>query len=193
MPEKPNQRILLTKTLLKNSLLELLQTETIQKVSIKQICQNAQINRSTFYKYYGSQYDLLQEIGQDTVEQIVSILRQHLERQTNPQNAMLEVCRYLEQHFAALQPLVQNDPEFVHTLWGHPTIRNVLRISISPSWDPELEEYILDYIAAGIAQVVQLWMSRENRESPEQMAALLIRLILAGLQGAQLDKPPVCG
>ena len=52
MPEKPNQRILLTKTMLKNSLLELLQTETIQKVSIKQICQNAQINRSTFYKYY---------------------------------------------------------------------------------------------------------------------------------------------
>ena len=81
----------------------------------------------------------------------------------------------------------------MHTLWGHPTIRNILRISISPSWDPELEGYILDYIAAGIAQVVQLWMSRENRESPEQMAALLIRLILAGLQGAQLDKPPVCG
>lgn len=152
MPEKPNQRILLTKTLLKNSLLELLQTETIQKVSIKQICQNAQINRSTFYKYYGSQYDLLREIEQDTVEQIVSILQLHLKQQIDAQSAMLAVCRYLVQNFDFLQPLVSNDSNFVQDLWAHPTIRALIRASITPTWDPSLEEYILDYVAAGSAR-----------------------------------------
>lgn len=184
MPEKTNQRILLTKKLLKNSLLELLQTESIQKVSIKQICQGAQINRSTFYKYYGSQFDLLREIEQDTVEQIVSILQLHLDQQTNAQGAMLAVCRYLVQHFDFLRPLVSNDSDFVQVLWAHPTIRALIRASITPAWDPALEEYILDYVAAGSARVVQLWMNRESRESPEQIASLLVQLILAGLEGS---------
>ncbi len=185
MPEKTNQRILLTKTLLKNSLLELLQTQSIQKVSIKQICQGAQINRSTFYKHYGSQFDLLREIEQDTVEQIVSLLQLHLERQTDAQGAMLAVCRYLEQHFAFLRPLVRNVSDFVQVRWGHPTLRALLRASIAPGWDPALEEYILDYVAAGSARVVQLWMNREAREAPEQIASLLVQLILAGLEGGR--------
>ena len=60
-----NQRIRLTKSLLKNALLELLAQKPIEKIAICEICAHAQVNRTTFYKYYGSQYDLLAEIEED--------------------------------------------------------------------------------------------------------------------------------
>ena len=60
-----NQRIRLSKTMLKNALIELLKTKNIEKISIYELCGQAQINRTTFYKYYGSQYDLLADIEND--------------------------------------------------------------------------------------------------------------------------------
>ena len=54
-----NQRVRLSKQMLRSSLIEILGEKSIHKVSIREICDRAQINRTTFYKYYGSQYDLL--------------------------------------------------------------------------------------------------------------------------------------
>ena len=47
---KDNQRVRLTKRLLQDSLIELMKTKTIYKISIKEICELAEVNRSTFYK-----------------------------------------------------------------------------------------------------------------------------------------------
>ena len=57
-----NQRIRITKQLLQQSLLQLLQIKLIDKISVTEICAHTQINRSTIYKHYGSQYDVLDEI-----------------------------------------------------------------------------------------------------------------------------------
>ena len=65
-----NQRIRLSKKLLKNALLELLREKRIDKISISELCSAAQINRTTFYKYYGNQYDLLAEMEQDFFRQL---------------------------------------------------------------------------------------------------------------------------
>ena len=54
-----NQRIRLSKAMLKNALMRLLKEKPIEKISIYELCAAAQINRTTFYKYYGSQYELL--------------------------------------------------------------------------------------------------------------------------------------
>ena len=65
-----NQRIRLSKTLLKNALVHLLQKKPLNKISVLEICETAQINRTTFYKYYGSQTDLLNEIESDFLAQL---------------------------------------------------------------------------------------------------------------------------
>ena len=46
-----NQRIRLSKTLLKNALVHLLQKKPLNKISVLEICETAQINRTTFCKY----------------------------------------------------------------------------------------------------------------------------------------------
>ena len=69
-----NQRIKLTKSLLKNALVEMLKTESIHKISIRALCEKAGINRSTFYKHYKDQYNLMLEIENDYFEEIDKLL-----------------------------------------------------------------------------------------------------------------------
>ena len=69
-----NKRVLLTKKLIKNSLIEILETKGIQKVTVTEICTNAQINRSTFYAYYNSPYDLMSAIKMDIISDTEKLL-----------------------------------------------------------------------------------------------------------------------
>lgn len=51
-----------TKKLLKESLLELLTKKTLSKITIKELCDKADINRTTYYRYYLDPYDQLEKI-----------------------------------------------------------------------------------------------------------------------------------
>ena len=72
-----NQRVRLSKELLRRSLTELLFEKNIHKISVREICERAQINRTTFYKYYGSQYDLLTDMENQVLEEIAKVLKPH--------------------------------------------------------------------------------------------------------------------
>ena len=60
--ERENQRIMLTKRLLKESLLRLLERKELDKISITELCREAGINRATFYRHYEIPRDILNEL-----------------------------------------------------------------------------------------------------------------------------------
>ena len=70
MEEKVNQRVMLSKRLLKESLIRQLKEESIYKISVRELCEQAGINRTTFYKYYGSPFDLLKDIEDDLLRSV---------------------------------------------------------------------------------------------------------------------------
>ena len=176
MDKKINQRILLTKQLLKNSLMELLETETIHKVSIKTLCEHAGINRSTFYKYYGSQYDLLKEIEQDAVLDIISILEAKSDKKAD---ALCEICCYLDKNALYVRPLINNsnETEFIQMILSHPTIQREVQKNIETLYDDTQLGYIFDFITFGCARIVQVWINKKERESGEDIARLLSNLM----------------
>ena len=71
MEEKhDNRRVAMTKLLLKNALLELLEQKELSNISVTAVCETADVHRSTFYKYYNTPADLLREIEQDYLDHI---------------------------------------------------------------------------------------------------------------------------
>jgi AcrR family transcriptional regulator len=58
--EKADQRVRYTKMVIKNSLLELMKEHPISKVTVTDICKQANINRNTFYSHYTNQFEFYQ-------------------------------------------------------------------------------------------------------------------------------------
>lgn len=46
---------------LQQALILLLDNETFERITVSKICQQAAVNRSTFYNYYNTQYELLED------------------------------------------------------------------------------------------------------------------------------------
>ena len=68
--QSENRRVRMTKRLMKDALLELLERTELSGVSVTAICEAADVNRSTFYSYYASPSDLLREIEQEVLDRI---------------------------------------------------------------------------------------------------------------------------
>lgn len=60
----------MTKRLIKDALLELMEYQDLINISVTAICETADVHRSTFYKYYTDPADLLREIEQDFLDRI---------------------------------------------------------------------------------------------------------------------------
>jgi AcrR family transcriptional regulator len=76
--KKLDRRVKYTGLLLKESLITLMQTNHISKVSVKMLCDAADINRSTFYAHYADQYDLLLKLEQEVVTNLKEYINMHM-------------------------------------------------------------------------------------------------------------------
>ena len=68
--QNDNRRVRITKRMMKDALLELLQQNDLVDISITALCEAADVHRSTFYNYYSDPADLLREIEQDFLDRI---------------------------------------------------------------------------------------------------------------------------
>lgn len=173
-----NQRIMLTKKLLKDSLTEILQTQSIYHISIRELCEKAGINRSTFYKYYGSQFDLLEEMEMDLL-----VATEHfLSQQTDLKDAMIleQILKYLEENIDFVRLLINSnvDPAFANKLFSLTPIQSMLKDIFESKSEPDEYEYTTNFLIHGAYQIVCMWLNKENRESSEWMAQLLINNII---------------
>ena len=69
-----NQRIRLSKAMLKNALMRLLKEKPIEKISVYELCAAAQINRTTFYSHFSDCFDLLSSIEGDLLREFEASL-----------------------------------------------------------------------------------------------------------------------
>jgi AcrR family transcriptional regulator len=177
MAEKMNQRIMITKKMLKSSLIEILKTKSIYKVSIRELCEKAEINRSTFYKYYGSQFDLLAEMESDVISLVTDSLSDDAGKDSH---SLAEMCCYLENNIELSRLLINNniDPQFPEKIFSLPQVRQIINQVLGTKYNESEFEYISNFLTYGAYQIIRLWINKENRESPEEIANLILNRII---------------
>lgn len=65
---KTDARIRYTQRVLKESFLTLLKQKPVNKITVKEVCEMAELNRATFYAHYSDCFALLESIEQELLE-----------------------------------------------------------------------------------------------------------------------------
>ena len=68
---KSDLRIRKTEQAIKNAFIELRAKKPLEKITVKELCELALINKSTFYSHYEDIYALSESMEQETVESII--------------------------------------------------------------------------------------------------------------------------
>ena len=111
---KDDQRVALTKRLLKEGLFRLLQTKDIGKVGVTELCRESGINRATFYRHFEQPRDILNEIRHDLFCEIKRILNSG-EAGEESLKKIEDACTYIYENAELINILsgCRTDAEFV--------------------------------------------------------------------------------
>ena len=170
-----NQRIRISKTMLKDALIDILRDKSIEKVTITELCAKAQVNRTTFYKYYGSQYDLLMDIEADLFHELERVL---LLEQNRDMETLVAIVHCLDQNQDTWKVLINSmgDQAFTQRLFSLPIIQTFFRQRTKAELTPAQEAYVYVFFCQGSYAILRRWLNRENHEPPEEIARLIMLL-----------------
>ena len=180
MENKRNEsrRVKMTKMLLKQSLIELMREKSIHEISIKDICLGADINRSTFYRHYNTQYELYDEILDDITKDIGEIFVQCSGDDYTTQNFLTAVLKYIEaQRDTFLVILSGNSNVSMGETFNRFTSRFIDTENTS-----ELRVYLIQFIAAGMTSFIWTWLNKENRRAAEDVALVISSVMTHGIR-----------
>ncbi len=180
--EKIDQRVKLTQTLLKNSLIELLQKEHLSKISVRGICEVAGINRSTFYLHYNDTYDLFNQIINEVIFDLNNYLTASNVNIYNPISKSLftMILQYLKSNkklFIALLSDNSNNSLFERLM----NLEQIDIIQSSNNLDLSTKHYIKIYGINGCVSVIQKWLQSDTEETCDFMADLIIKMLFYGI------------
>ena len=77
MAEKVDRRVRKTKAQLRAGLARLMQKKSIKEITVKELVDEVDINRSTFYLHYSDIYQMLESIENELMDEIAQVIEEH--------------------------------------------------------------------------------------------------------------------
>lgn len=181
MNTKNNQRYRDTEQLIQKTLLSLAKNTDIRQVTIRAICEEAQINRSTFYAHYLDINDLVDRMGRDMITDIGRLF----EESAQPLSVFLtepflvRMITYVKDHrdFFDIY-LNQYGPiaaENFSLLWDDPGRSFIESFGVT---DTSEQWYHFTFFKAGFIAVLSQWVRNGCREQPEFLARVILHQLL---------------
>jgi len=163
---KNNRRAQYTQQVIQETVLSLLESKPINAISVTEVCEQADVNRTTFYRYYTDIYDCVESIEKAFVTSLnpldVATPTQALEH--------LLTAFYRDKKLSNLV-FVEGKTQLLERM-------QELMKQTGP--DPQLiDNYQGVYIGAGLQSILKKWVKDGMPETPQQLTRIIIDTILA--------------
>lgn len=184
MKEKTDLRVVKTKKVLYESLLELMKKKSFEEIKVSDICEKALINRSTFYSHYTDKYELFESY----IENLKISLTKELEKNTNISTSKeyyLEMLNLFLNHVSlekeAYRAIMQQNRNSIIM----DMIYNAFNEDITKKIEKEEEKikdkipsnFIATFYLGAVLSVGMKWLTNENKYSKKELLKYLDILI----------------
>ena len=184
MKEKNDLRIIKTKKILFDSLLKLMKKMNFEKIKISDICEEALINRSTFYAHYEDKYELLMALFE---EQKISLLKE-LEDNENincSKEYFMELLNILINHIddnrEIYSAILSNNRNGILVDFLIDVIERDVRDKLADYDDIKNSKLPLDIIvkfySGGLINIGISWLTHKEKYNREQLLSYINELI----------------
>lgn len=184
---KPDRRILKTKRAIYEALVELMQKKKLNSITVTELAAAANINRKTFYTYYSTVNDVLDEV----INELISSLKDLMYTMSEDYNMLSP------QTLFAFLNTIMSDVDIVRALFTSDNgnmlfnklqkalqetlLKELIDNDIKMNIPPEQYPLISSFVAGGMIYVYYEWITNPNGTSLDETARTLTTLIISGV------------
>ena len=177
---KENQRITVTKRMLKEGLLRLLEQKPLDKIRVNELCAESGINRATFYRHYQTPQDVLLELEVDFLKEMAPLSRRPGSI-SDAQRELESACAYIHENREIARILFQCNTDedmmkrlndFFRQFWEmrkqEPQFAQV---------DEDTARAVVALLGGGCYCLLRQWILEDIQKTPQEIAAILTSVI----------------
>lgn len=168
---KTDARVRYTRMRIREAFFEYLEEKPVSRITVKEICDRAEINRATFYKHYADPFELLQKLEEEALEELQHKIQDS--RQEKGKSLLLTILDSVKDTGNPYRLLgSQNgDPGF------GAQISNLFYQEFQPQMARNLpccteaeKQAAYLFVAGGSGHLISAWIKNGMQTPPEQVA-----------------------
>ena len=181
MEKKVDRRVIKTRRQLKKGLAALMKEKSVNQITVKELVEEVDINRSTFYLHFKDIQDLLREIEENMEAQIKRAIEEHpfLSGNENAFYFIEDMFRVLDEEREISKALIgpNGDMGFIHRI--ERIIKENSRGTLEKMFPGKKEDlkYFYAFCLSGCLGLVKVWLNEGEEKSPEEMAQMTFNMI----------------
>ncbi|MGH6960891.1 MAG: TetR/AcrR family transcriptional regulator [Dongiaceae bacterium] len=170
-----------TRKALRQALLTLIERKQLEDITIREIAAEAGIGDATFFRHHASKAELLEEVAAEQIARLMS-LALPLVQSSDTRGTCLALARYVYEHRAVWSALLTGGAAGAMR-------QEFIRLAIESAGTVRAESWLPVELGAvyGVSATVEIlawWLRRPDEVSPEQIAEILNRLVVAPAMGS---------
>jgi AcrR family transcriptional regulator len=181
-----------TAQLMNQALIQLLEYKDIEYISVKEICEKAGVNRSTFYLHYDTISDLVEEAIEHITDKFIGLFSQNscdfvVNIQQVPINELILVredylipyLKFIYDNKGVFKAAVKN-PNCMKTFSRYSRLKQYVFEPIMERFQisKDVRNYWTCYYINGIWAIIEEWLKNDCRETVEQIATIIISCVI---------------
>jgi len=175
-----NRSVKRTKMLIRKGLLELMQEKPIQTITVKELVESIDMNRGTFYFHYRDIYDLLEQIEDEILTELTSIMAMP---HGSVEELVLKIFLYLQKNADFGQILLGPKGDMVFLNRIKEAVADsfaciLSRFEIQP--EQVGDAYFNAFLINGFIGIISVWYRNGMVQTPEDMTWFATLLIKGG-------------
>lgn len=183
---KEDLRVRKTNKMLNEAITELLQTKSIDKISVVELCDAAQIHRATFYKHYKDKDAF--------IEHIISMQIDKLYAEAKRQSESEELSAYIHTIAELTLDFTEKNKNYIisnsQSAEGAQLLimlsdvisrelKNQLQKYMAGCHDDNILEVISHYLAGGFIDIISWWLRSDSDMTRDELIDCIEKLILS--------------
>lgn len=184
MQKKVDRRVRKTKSQLRAGLARLMQEKGIGEITVKELVNEVDINRSTFYLHYSDIPALLREIEDDMMEEMERAVREHPIKEDSTSRFIEDIFRVLNENREISRALIgpHGDLGFVRRI--EKLLEENSSEFLAQLFPERVQDmkYFYSYCLNGCLGFVKTWLEDGEAKPPEYAADLTFRMVVSSMK-----------
>ncbi len=182
--KRTDRRVVKTRRAIRNAFVRLLTEKSLEKITIKEIAQTADVDRKTVYNYYDGVYDILDELENELAERFENVVQSLEYSVGNPLKVFEALTNMLNGDLELYGRLMQvgSQTRLIEKIGKY--LREKVRGAIARKEGLSLEktELAVEYVTEGMFSAYRYWFHSERKQSLEEFSREVGKLVLTGVK-----------
>lgn len=183
MNKKDDLRVIKTRKLIYQTLLELMKEKTFEEIKVSDICSRAMINRSTFYAHYEDKYELLVDFLSNLKEEFAHELNESCKENLSIREYYIRLISLFLDHIDSKRDvynsiMVNNRSSIMMDILLSVVNDDILKRFKENDINLKVPtEVISKFYLGGVINIGMEWLSNSNKYTKEEILDYLELLI----------------